>query len=45
MDVISADFSSVLTSALSVCSNWASDATVTVSLNVPSSRVMSTRAI
>ena len=41
--VISADFNSVLTSALSVCSSCASDATVIVSLTVPTSSAMSTR--
>jgi hypothetical protein len=45
IDVISVDFSSVWTSALSVCSSCASDATVIDSLSAPTSSVKSTRAI
>ena len=41
---ISRDFSSVLTSALSVCSSVDDDSTVTVSVSAPTSSVTSTRA-
>jgi hypothetical protein len=43
--VMAAAFSSVETSALSVCSSSAAEATVTVSVSVPTCRVTSTRAI
>ncbi len=45
MAVISPAFNSVDTSALSVWSSWASEATVTVSDIVPTSSAMSTREI